>query len=48
MYPAKAAGSLPEGFGGLHRPTVSLLMSAEAAQAARGPAVETWSRALSR
>ncbi len=48
MYPALPAGSLPEGFGRLHRPARSLLMSPEEAQAARGPAVETWARALSR
>jgi thiamine transport system substrate-binding protein len=48
MYPAKDTGSLPEGFGKLFKPSRTLLMSPEEAQAARGPAVETWARALSR
>ncbi len=49
MYPARTpAAGLPEGFGTLIRPEVSLLMSPAEAQAARGPAVEAWARALSR
>jgi thiamine transport system substrate-binding protein len=49
MYPARTpAAGLPAGFETLHRPARSLLMSPAAAQAARGPAVETWRNALSR
>ncbi len=48
MYPARATSPLPEGFSTLIKPEKSLLMAPEEAQAARGPAVETWARALSR
>jgi thiamine transport system substrate-binding protein len=47
MYPARAV-ALPEGFAGLLRPERSLLMPAGEAQAARGPALDKWLRALSR
>ena len=49
MYPAKtAAAGLPEGFGGLVRPEVSLLMSATDAEAVRQATIEEWQTALSR
>ena len=47
MYPAQTlAEGLPKGFETLIRPGKSLLMSADQAQAARGPAVAEWQAAL--
>jgi len=49
MYPAHTpAGGLPPGFETLITPVKSLLLDPEAAQAARGPAVDEWRAALSR
>ena len=49
MYPAHTpAGGLPQGFETLITPAKSLLLDPEAAQAARGPAVDEWRAALSR
>ena len=49
MYPAHTpAGGLPPGFETLITPTKSLLLEPDAAQAARGPAVDEWRAALSR
>lgn len=49
MYPAKTpAEGLPKGFETLVQPVKSLLMSAEAAEAARAPAIAEWQAALSR
>ncbi len=49
MYPAKIpAAGLPEGFDTLLQPETSLLLSPEAAEAARGPALDAWRAALSR
>ena len=49
MYPAHTpAGGLPPGFATLITPVKSLLLDPEAAQAARGPAVDEWRAALSR
>jgi len=49
MYPAVALkDGLPAGFETLIRPEKSLLMTAEQAQAARGPALAEWLTALSR
>ena len=49
MYPAHTpAGGLPQGFETLITPVKSLLLDPEAAQAARGPAVDEWRAALSR
>ncbi len=48
MYPAKTpAAGLPAGFETLITPEKSLLMSADEAQAARGPALDEWRAALS-
>ncbi|MFN3969922.1 MAG: thiamine ABC transporter substrate binding subunit [Gemmobacter sp.] len=48
MYPARTpAAGLPDGFETLLKPETSLLMTPEQAQAARGPALDTWRRALS-
>jgi thiamine transport system substrate-binding protein len=47
MYPATAL-ELPKGFETLIQPTKTLLLSAEAAQAARESALEEWRAALSR
>jgi len=49
MYPAALpADALPDGFETLVQPSQALLLSPEAAAAARNPALETWQRALSR
>lgn len=49
MYPAAlSADALPDGFETLVQPSQALLLSPEAAAAARNPALETWQRALSR
>ena len=49
MYPAHTpAGGLPQGFETLITPVKSLLLEPDAAQAARGPAVDEWRAALSR
>jgi thiamine transport system substrate-binding protein len=49
MYPAVTpAAGLPEGFGTLHRPEVSLLLSPEDAAARRDAALAVWRDALSR
>jgi thiamine transport system substrate-binding protein len=48
MYPAAVpAAGLPEGFESL-RPERTLFLDPEAAEAARGPAIEAWREALSR
>ena len=48
MYPARIPeGGLPDGFETLSIPEVSLLFSADEAQARRDGAIETWRRALS-
>ena len=48
MFPAKLPeGGLPEGFAQPLAESASLLMSPDAAQAARGPALEEWRTALS-
>jgi thiamine transport system substrate-binding protein len=49
MYPAVTpAAGLPEGFGTLHVPAVSLLFPPEEAEARRAAAIETWRAALAR
>lgn len=49
MYPAALpADALPDGFETLVQPSQALLLSPEAAAAARNPALETWQSALSR
>ncbi|MDZ4137219.1 MAG: thiamine ABC transporter substrate-binding protein, partial [Paracoccaceae bacterium] len=49
MYPAHTpAAGLPEGFEWMIRPETSLLLDAQAAQVARGPALDEWLTALSR
>jgi thiamine transport system substrate-binding protein len=49
MYPAVTpAAGLPEGFGTLHAPAVSLLFPPEEAEARRAAAIETWRAALAR
>ncbi|MDR0810019.1 MAG: thiamine ABC transporter substrate-binding protein [Gemmobacter sp.] len=49
MYPALTpAAGLPEGFEALARPVKSLLLPADEAEAARGPALDEWRAALAR
>jgi len=49
MYPAVSPeGGLPAGFEGLHRPDVSLLLSAEDAAGLRDSALDEWRNALAR
>lgn len=49
MYPAKVpAAGLPKGFETLAQPVKSLLLGADEAEAARGPALEEWRAALAR
>ena len=49
MYPAKTpAAGLPEGFAGLLRPEISLLLPADEAESVRAKAIAEWQTALTR